>query len=373
MQQFLRGGLGSGELSAVSAAINTRGEGCRFAALSPQPVEDFPAPRIDPLCYPGRRPPHAFTTSEGYIWPLKSVEDLEGARFGLATYEGVFDLDDALRSYGVLPMAERIPVVGFGSNACPGQLAEKFSPAQDKKGDITDAGDHHIVPTLRGKLRDVAAAYSSKLGIRGYVFAELIAAERAETEVCVNFLSPRQLARMKRSEGAYEFCNLGEVCIEGLTRSIPAYGFAGKNEVLLDRTGQPILLADVPVKGTDLQSMSEVQVLDMLARDFGPQLDEIYPHAPFFADSAANLAAYIWYRTEFLRRDNPAPGKGTIKYKHHPAPGEAPDELVGVSLQNILRAAGRVAQSKFLDTLSDDHINVTPHTFEALYRDRVKV
>lgn len=352
------------ELTPVDIGMNpSLGEG-RFSDIPVTDVANYLPPRLEPLCYPGQRPEHAFVTVEGSVLPVNVVDTEGGVQFGVNTPEGVFDLDDMLRYYGVDAMTERVPVVGFGSNACPGQLCEKFSEAQNKWDDITVPGDHHIVPTLRGTLEDVAAVYSSKLGIHGYVFAELVEATGAETEVFANFLSPGQLERMIRSEGAYELCDLGEVTIGGLEKAITAYGFAGKNEVLLDASGKPILLDSVHAKGVDFNSMSEVEVLTMLADEFGAQLDAKYPNAPFYASSAANLMAYMSYRLEFLRR------KGTEKtvYKNPVVEGEPEDQLIGPALQGILRTAGRVSTDKLLDHLDDTKRNVTPRKFRDLYK-----
>lgn len=362
MQRFLREGMPGGELTAVPIDMNVDLQGGVFSDTLVSDVGDYPAPRVEPLLYPGTRPEHAFTTGEGQVWPINVAETEGGIHFGVNTPEGVFDLNDALRYYRVAPMEDRHPIVGFGSNACPGQLCEKFSPAQNKWGDITEEGDHHIIPTLRGKLSDVAAAYSSRLGIHGYMFAELIEAQGAETEVFVNFLSPGQLARMIRSEGQYKICDLGEVTIDGMVKPITAYGFAGKNNVLLDAEGRPILLDSVNTKGVDMPSMSEVEVLNAVAAEFGSQLDAAYPNAPFYAGDASSLMAYSTYRAEFLRRP------GRLTYKHHPEDGEQPDLLIGDTLQGILEAAGRTSADKLLDHLPIEKQDIEPHTFGQLYK-----
>lgn len=294
---------------------------------------------------------------------MRAVEADSRVQFTVATPDGFVDLDEALTFYGVANMTDRYPIVGFGSNACPGQLYEKFSEAQDKKGDITNGADRKIVPTLRGSVNDVAAAYSSKLGIYGYIFAELIAVRGAQTDVFVNFLSRGQLARMIRSEAQYTLCDIGEVALDGLPQRIPAYGFVGKNDVLLNENGKPILIDSVTTRGADLPALSEVQVLEMLARDFGALLDRRYTNAPVFANSAANIMALMSYRVEYLRRND----TGRTKYKNHPAGNQQPDELVGPALQQILQAAGRTSTAKLLDDIPNDRQDITPRTFGELY------
>lgn len=331
--------------------------------LNSAPVAAFPSPRVEPLCYPGVRPAYSFVLNAGEVYPLQVADGAEGPTFVLGSASAGLELNEVLRLSGVATMEERVPVVGFGSNACPGQLAEKFSVAQNKWGDITASGDHHTAPALRGSLHDVAAVYSSKLGIHGYVFGELIDTPGATTDVFVNFLSPGQLRRMVRSENAYELCDLGEVSIEGLATAITAYGFVGKNEVLLDASGNPILLESAHTRGVDLPSMNQEEVLSMLAAEFGAQLDARYPEAPFYANTVSNLMAYVWYRWEFLRR--PA-----AVYKHDPADGAEPDPLIGVTLQEILRTEGRTADNKLLDRLPAGKRGVTPRTFGELYNEQ---
>jgi hypothetical protein len=352
-----------GPFESVPLAMNDPdyAGGC-FSDISPMAAADYPAPRLDPLCYPGRRPEYSFMTYSGSVLAARVVEMADGPVFGVAMADGVRNLDAVLAEHSVTPMAERYPVAGFGSNGCPGQLVEKFAEANDRFSDITEANDRLIVPTMSGTMYDVAAAYSSRLGIHGYVFAELIEARGAEADVCVNFLSEGQLKRMIRSESAYELCNVGEVSIHGLSKQISAYGFAGKNEVMLDPSGRPILLADIHQRGVDMPGMTEVEVLEYLTQEFGDQLNAVYPHAPFFANSAANLMAFQSYRREWLRRKSTA----SLTYCHSPNLGEA-DELVSTTMQSLLRAAGRTSTDRLLDSLPEEKRNIMPLQFGTLY------
>lgn len=201
----------------------------------PYRLESYPSPMKQPLTYPGMRPDFSFVTMpNGDVLPISVHENHQSVTFCLDTRsgQGTVLLDEMLEGNGVLPMADRIPIVGFGSNASPGQLVHKFSERFSEQ--LSRDNDKFIIPTLFGQLKDVAVAYSSKFGLRSYVFAELMAAAGLNTNVAINFCSPEQLEAIKISEGAYHLCDFGkEVAVPGLKRTLPAYGFAGKNNVVL--------------------------------------------------------------------------------------------------------------------------------------------
>jgi hypothetical protein len=347
----------------VPLCINQRLGGSALTDLAEHPVSDYAVPRLEPLCYPGGRPGHGFTLVDGLVLPARAAQGQSGPAFGVKTPEGIMHLDDLLEARNVALMADRIPVVSFGSNGSPSQLAYKYAPQQNKQGYITNPGDHVIVPTLTGTMCDVAAAYSSRLGVYGYVFAEMIEAPGATTHVSVNFLSPDQHKQMMDTEQNYEFCDLGQVCLDGLEKPITAYGFAGKNEIMLDAEGRPILLESIHTTGYDAPSMTEEQVLDMLAADCGGRFDALYPNAPVFASSAAHIAALISYRVEFLRRTS----KNKTIYKNPSPAGEPEQLLVSEAFRSILKLDGRVSKDKLLDLLPPERRNVVPATFGELY------
>src|SRR3712207_190953 len=74
--------------------------------------EDYPA-----APYPGRRPPGSFVHDDATGWHLTRVpRTLSGWRVGEA------DLDDWLADRGAAPVADRVPVLCYGSNVCPTKL-----------------------------------------------------------------------------------------------------------------------------------------------------------------------------------------------------------------------------------------------------------
>ncbi len=73
---------------------------------------EFPA---DP--YPGTRPAHSFVHDDGLGWPLLA----DSGSPWRWTVEGT-DVDEWLAVRGAAPLAARVPVLGYGSNANPSKL-----------------------------------------------------------------------------------------------------------------------------------------------------------------------------------------------------------------------------------------------------------
>lgn len=76
--------------------------------------KDFPA-----RPYPGTRPDCSFVHVDGVGWPLCSVP---GTDWRWALTDTGDDLDEWLAARGAAPLAERIPVLAYGSNANPAKI-----------------------------------------------------------------------------------------------------------------------------------------------------------------------------------------------------------------------------------------------------------
>ena len=149
----------------------------RFPIL---PVTEFP---FTALTYPGRRPRFSFFfTHHGiYRCPLRSLNGLLTARH-------------------LAPVSERIPVLAYGSNACPGQLYRKYN--QDSR--LTN------VPVLYGRLNGADVVYSRRFTRGGYVPATLVRARRS-LQSWVTLLTAEQLSAMDSTEGRPNVYQLVEV------------------------------------------------------------------------------------------------------------------------------------------------------------------
>jgi hypothetical protein len=278
--------------------------GAKLRGVEIRNVDEFPSPgakkdddqgRPLALRYPGDRPEGSFSLNGQQISPVDistrlsdegaahnqanfyiNVED-ESAPTKVGSYEFssklIYNINDVLRSLEALPIERRYPVIAFGSNANPGQLAQKFKEL--------DGADKDIVPTLHASVNGMVPVYVARIGLNGYVFTDLYPTnnEKAECEVFINFLTPAQLEAMDATEGAYSLCEVPNVTIRGTaseeTIISDAYLYVGKvkinNEgpkgagILADNEGRPIRLAELNASGEGIDeefaamTQSEVQ------------------------------------------------------------------------------------------------------------------
>lgn len=247
-------------------------------------AEDFPSPgakRLDdnglPLAlqYPGHRPANSFSVLQDRVIPgqLLSSEASSDHRFyvniGSPTESlGVFDFDDVLREAEVPVLGERFPVVAFGSNANPGQLRQKFAKLA--------GGDKDIAPTLKANVSRMVPVYAGRIGINGYVFADIVTSRdpNVTTEAHVNFLSHKQLEAMAETEKAYALSKIDRVQIEtgqGDVIESSAYIFLGRRDdsgagMLADDKGRPIRLAEITTRGHNLPAQFGVMTQSAVQR-----------------------------------------------------------------------------------------------------------
>lgn len=255
-------------------------------------TENYPSPGVKgrspeglPLAftYPGLRPQGSFSLDGQSVSPIWTTAKEELNFYAGVDYNGnqeVWNIDDLLSHAEVPKMADRYPVITFGSNANPGQLVDKFK--------TLEGGDRYIVPTLKATIPGAMAVYVARLGLKGYVFADLVPTKDPETamEVYVNFLSKSQFEAMDASEGAYDVCKLSRTDIvsdEGILQ-IPAYLYVGKQKtsdtagaprgagILTDLEDRPIRLAEIrasdPHNEFAVMTQSEVQsfILDVAGK-----------------------------------------------------------------------------------------------------------
>lgn len=144
------------------------------------PISDFP---FSPSTYPGRRPRFSFLfTHRGiYRCPLRGLNQVLAAR-------------------QLAPVGDRIPVLAYGSNACPGQLLIKYK--QDSR--LTD------IPVLYGRLTNADVVYSHRITLGGYVPATLVRARR-NVPSWITLLTGEQLRAMDSTEGRPNVYQLVEI------------------------------------------------------------------------------------------------------------------------------------------------------------------
>ncbi|HEX5119230.1 MAG TPA: gamma-glutamylcyclotransferase [Pseudonocardiaceae bacterium] len=214
---------------------------------------DFPA---DP--YPGARPDHSFAHESGLGWPMAptagsmwTVDDLPA--------------DDWLAARGAGPLAGRVPVLAYGSNANPSKITWLRSVF----------GLAGPVVVLRVRCTGLAAVWATHLRVRDDQRPATLMAEPGRTEWHAVWLAtPDQVRVLDRCEGRgvrYRLVRLETGTITtadgtGLT-GVLAYTAAGELRAPLLVDGRPVRCADVPqaaaqalrgVPGTDGLAVREI-------------------------------------------------------------------------------------------------------------------
>lgn len=259
-----------------------------------EPTSEFPSPgskKMDgslpvALQYPGKRPESSYSLTDDQVALGRLLESIPvttsvSLEKGLAFYvnvrgqdgrELVWNIDDLLENAGATKLEERIPVITFGSNANPGQLALKME-------DLEGRPDKYIVPTLKARVKGMAPVYVARIGINGYTFTDLVPTQdpEAKTEVYINFLTRPQLEAVNATEGAYSLCELPDVLVDtadGEGIKTPAYLYVGRADakaadILTDEHGRPIRLAELQTEGQGISeqfaSMTQSEVQHYIA------------------------------------------------------------------------------------------------------------
>ncbi|HEX2132109.1 MAG TPA: gamma-glutamylcyclotransferase family protein [Actinophytocola sp.] len=204
------------------------------------PDTDYPA-----LPYPGARPDCSFVHDEATGWPLRADRAaLSGWRLACGD-----DLDEWLAGRGAAPLAERVPVLCYGSNACPSKLTWL-------RGTLGLAGPAVL---LRAHCAGLAAVWAAGLRVVDDQRPATLAALPGVTEThAVWFATRDQVRVLDRCEGRgdrYRLAHVttGEVRLDGgalLDRPLAYVAAAAERPrhvrypLLVD--GAPVRCADVP-------------------------------------------------------------------------------------------------------------------------------
>lgn len=184
---------------------------------------EFPA---DP--YPGLVPPTSFVHVDGGAWPIDGM-----------------DLDGWLEERGAPPVAERSPLLSYGSNRCPSKITWLRA--------ALGLGPDPVI-VLRVRTSDVAAVWAAGLRVRdGQRPAVLAHAPGVVEEHVVWLATASQLAVLDRCEGRgerYRLAHLrsGSVHTEDgrpIASPLVYLGLSAQRRPLLVG-GRPVRCADVP-------------------------------------------------------------------------------------------------------------------------------
>ncbi|WP_007024889.1 hypothetical protein [Saccharomonospora iraqiensis] len=215
--------------------------------LSPFLSRHYPA---DP--YPGERPDVSYVELDGAAWILRPDR---GAASGWVVDTGTSvgtDLDTWLGALGQPPLDARLPVLAYGSNACPG----KIEWIRETLGLAGPA----VVQTV--EVAGVAAVWSAGTRARDGQRPAVLAARPGTTERhALWWVTPRQRATLDEVEARGECYRLGWVhapaTTDDGTKRDRVLAYVARPEVLgtavadhLDRSpmlvdGEPVRVADV--------------------------------------------------------------------------------------------------------------------------------
>lgn len=171
-------------------------------------------------------------------------------------------LDNFLDANHAAPIAERYPVLVYGSNPVPGQLTSKF-------------GDAAVVPVFFGRIPGWDTVYNL-ISNWGYAFAELLQEDEdvVVTTTGITFLDAEQLRQMAETEANYHLAHFSDDVVlesgEQLCGSDNGlYVFAGfrKTWVPEDYEG-PVPIAEVPAEGRSRIFMTQRETLQRVVEVF---------------------------------------------------------------------------------------------------------
>jgi gamma-glutamylcyclotransferase (GGCT)/AIG2-like uncharacterized protein YtfP len=201
---------------------------------------DYPA-----LPYPGARPPCSFVHAGGTGYPLRPDHS---ALSGWRLTDGR-DLDAWLAERGTAPLAERIPLLCYGSNACP----SKLTWLRDTLGLTGPA------VLLRARCTGLAAVWAAGLRVvDDQRPATLAAMPETEEWHAVWLATPEQLAVLDRCEGRgtrYRLAHVatGEVRLEdGTLLDRPLAYVAAEHPGAARLVRHPLLVDGRPVRCADV-------------------------------------------------------------------------------------------------------------------------
>lgn len=161
----------------------------------------------------------------------------------------------------------RTPVLAFGSNQSPAQLARKFGH---------EAG--HVIPVERAVLHDFDVVYSAHLAAYGAVPAMLQAAPGAAVELAITWLDADQLSMMHETElkaANYFYAELRDVRLDaasgvGMERAFAYVGTRG--HLCAEGGSHPVPLAAVACKGRLWPAADTAGALELVRTRHAPDM-----------------------------------------------------------------------------------------------------
>lgn len=228
----------------------------QFAAFFLGLIAAWPRREYDPAVfehargYPFERPPGS------YVLRGDAVELLR-------------DVDPAKRKSTVAAFIEdRYPILSFGANASPSRLSMKF-------GHFTEKADQEVL-VLTGDLHDLDVGAVPSVPLLGYIPASLFASPGTAVRAAVIWVTSTQVTQLTWSETTYRLGRLEEARfkVDEVDLEIDdIFAFISRlGAFCID--GAPVALAAIPAKNRTAAEMTQVELLDAVARlVLGPDAD----------------------------------------------------------------------------------------------------
>ncbi|TDV41775.1 gamma-glutamylcyclotransferase family protein [Actinophytocola oryzae] len=251
--------------------------------MSGPPSPDFADDDYPAAPYPGRRPPGSFVHDDGGGWYVR------------AGRVGDTDLDDWLTARGAAPMADRVPLLCYGSNICPSKITWLRS-ALGLRGPAV---------LMRARCHDLAAVWASGLRVVDDQRPATLAALPGNTEDhALWFATLEQVEVLDVCEGRGERYRLGRVdtgevrLTDGTLVDGPlAYTAAAPRRMPLLCDGRPVRCADVPQAGAAALTGVAADTDGLTVREVDVPLPEDFPGRVFVYGTLQPTAS-DWWRLE---------------------------------------------------------------------------
>jgi hypothetical protein len=194
---------------------------------------------------------------------LQPGEPLLGA--SVLTDGGALPIESFFHSVGSgldVPLADREPILAYGSNPAPATLLRKFGASGT------------VVPVLRAKLDHFDVVFSSHFGPFGSIPATLQASAGTTTEIFITYLTTEQATKMDATEPNYHFVELGDVSVtfENDWKLDRCYSYITRHGILAV-DGQEYALADVRASNRAFPAKTEREILEIVRERYWPDED----------------------------------------------------------------------------------------------------
>jgi hypothetical protein len=206
-----------------------------------------------PLVYPGERPEASYVTDGEMVSALTIGAHDEELYVVTGEHAYAYPLDEYLEERNAPPVADRIPMIGFGANVCPGSLFSKLQ----KVG----RPDALVVPTLYANLPGYDVVWSGGPGGLGNFNAVLYSGpetEETSVQVGINLLTPEQVLVMHATELNYQLEPITVTVGDG---ELTAYYYTGTDSIYVEN-GKPFAVESIPAENRQLESRNTVELVE---------------------------------------------------------------------------------------------------------------